>query len=98
MAVECVSASFAMQHFNFITPKIRRTPTKSVPRLVEIDALGGKGLPQIDALYIGGGFPKLMRLIGTEYSFRDAVRNAAEKGLPIVCRVRRSKCSSEKRL
>src|SRR5664279_3385595 len=63
MAVECVSASFAMQHFNFITPKISKNSNESVPRLsrsmpleVKVSLRSTRSISEVD-------FPKLMRLI-----------------------------------
>ena len=70
--------------FQFYYPENFEELQRVGAEIVEIDALGGKGLPQIDALYIGGGFPETNALnLAQNTSFRDAVRNAAEKGLPI---------------
>ncbi|MEI7670979.1 MAG: cobyrinate a,c-diamide synthase [Deltaproteobacteria bacterium] len=53
-------------------------------RIVEISALEEKRLPDVDALYIGGGFPETQaeRLAENE-DFRRSLREAAENGLPI---------------
>lgn len=53
-------------------------------RLRVINALKDRALPDIDALYIGGGFPETQaaELAGNE-SFSRSVREAAEQGLPI---------------
>lgn len=52
--------------------------------LVYLNALYDKGLPELDGLYIGGGFPETSaRELAANVSFRDSVRVAAEKGLPI---------------
>ncbi len=52
--------------------------------LVFLDALKDKGLPELDGLYIGGGFPEtsVAHLAGNE-GFRRSVKEQAEKGLPI---------------
>ncbi len=54
-------------------------------RLVMIDALRAEKLPDnLDALYIGGGFPETSaRQLAANSSFRASVRQAAEQGLPI---------------
>jgi len=54
-------------------------------RLVMIDALETDILPDnLDALYIGGGFPETSaRELAENESFRLSVRRAAEQGLPI---------------
>ncbi len=54
-------------------------------RLVMIDALQAEKLPDnLDALYIGGGFPETSaRQLAANSSFRASVRQAAEQGLPI---------------
>lgn len=52
--------------------------------LVEINALTEAELPPIDGLYIGGGFPETSaRKLSANISFRKAIKNAAEKGMPI---------------
>jgi cobyrinic acid a,c-diamide synthase len=53
-------------------------------RLVEIDSMADPGLPHIDALYIGGGFPETQaRALSDNESFRTDIREAIEKGLPV---------------
>ena len=52
--------------------------------LVEINAVSDKELPQIDALYIGGGIPETQaRALADNQSFRKSLRDAIEKGLPV---------------
>ena len=52
--------------------------------IIEISALKEKSLPDIDALYIGGGFPETHAIALAENSdFRDSLRKAIEKGLPV---------------
>lgn len=52
--------------------------------LVEISALEEKKLPDIDALYIGGGFPETNAIaLAKNASFRKSVKNAVENGLPV---------------
>jgi cobyrinic acid a,c-diamide synthase len=53
-------------------------------RIVEISAIDGKDLPDLDALYIGGGFPETHAgLLSANEAFRRSLRDAAEDGLPI---------------
>ncbi len=50
----------------------------------EINALRDKELPDIDALYIGGGFPETQAAeLAANSSFCRSLKDAAEKGLPI---------------
>jgi cobyrinic acid a,c-diamide synthase len=52
--------------------------------LVCINAMEEQELPELDGLYIGGGFPETSaKALAANTSFRDSVKAAAEKGLPI---------------
>ncbi len=52
--------------------------------IVPINALEDPALPEVDGLYIGGGFPETSaRRLADNESFRLSVREAAEHGLPI---------------
>ncbi len=52
--------------------------------LIEIDAMVQKDLPEMDALYIGGGFPETQaEALSDNRSFRHALRHAIENGLPV---------------
>jgi cobyrinic acid a,c-diamide synthase len=52
--------------------------------LVEINAMMAEKLPELDGLYIGGGFPETSaRRLSENSSFRQSVKLAAEAGLPI---------------
>jgi cobyrinic acid a,c-diamide synthase len=51
---------------------------------VMISALAGKTLPELDALYIGGGFPEThAKELAENESFRKELKAMAEDGLPI---------------
>ena len=53
-------------------------------RLVEINAISQNVLPQLDALYIGGGFPEIQaQALADNHTFRKALREEIEKGLPV---------------
>lgn len=52
--------------------------------LVYIDAMRDRALPEIAGLYIGGGFPETgARELAANTSFRQSIRQAADRGLPI---------------
>lgn len=70
--------------FQFYYPENLEELTRRGARLVEISALRDKELPEIDALYIGGGFPEThVELLSANTSFRNSIREFAETGLPI---------------
>lgn len=53
-------------------------------RLVSINALCDSRLPELDGLYIGGGFPETSASeLAANTSFRQSVKQAADSGLPI---------------
>lgn len=71
--------------FTFYYPENLEALVENGARLVFVDSLTDHTLPEdIDALYIGGGFPEtqLDRLTGND-SLMRSVRAAAERGLPI---------------
>ena len=52
--------------------------------LISINAMKEETLPDLDGLYIGGGFPETSaKALAANSSFRKSVKDAAEKGLPI---------------
>jgi len=52
--------------------------------LVEIDATSDKEIPELDALYIGGGFPETQaEVLSNNRSFRSSLRERIEDGLPV---------------
>lgn len=52
--------------------------------LVECSALNDRELPPMDALYIGGGFPEThAAALAANSGFRESLRRAIEKGLPV---------------
>ncbi len=51
--------------------------------LVPIDMMEASSLPQVDALYIGGGFPEVMaEELERNRTLREQVRTALEEGMP----------------
>ncbi|MDY7037060.1 MAG: hypothetical protein SV375_12970 [Thermodesulfobacteriota bacterium] len=52
--------------------------------LVEVNSLTQKELPELDALYIGGGFPETQaEALAGNQSFRDSLKQKIEAGLPV---------------
>jgi cobyrinic acid a,c-diamide synthase len=53
-------------------------------KLVEINALEAEELPELDGLYIGGGFPETSaRQLAGNTAFLKSIRGAIENGLPV---------------
>jgi|SRR5271169_2484273 len=70
--------------FQFYYPENLEELQRNGAEIVEINAIQGTDLPVIDALYIGGGFPETNALmLARNEDFKEAVRRAAEEGLPI---------------
>lgn len=70
--------------FQFYYPENFEELQRRGAKLVEISALTERKLPDIDALYIGGGFPETHALaLARNTSFRKALRKAVDDGLPV---------------
>jgi cobyrinic acid a,c-diamide synthase len=70
--------------FQFYYPENLQALTDRGASLVEVSAVREKVLPALDALYIGGGFPEThAEQLANNLSFRNALRDAVEKGLPV---------------
>ncbi|THB78083.1 MAG: hydrogenobyrinic acid a,c-diamide synthase (glutamine-hydrolyzing) [Desulfobulbaceae bacterium] len=53
-------------------------------RLIPVNALEDKRLPDLDGLYIGGGFPETSaRELSLNRSFRESLKDKIESGLPV---------------
>jgi cobyrinic acid a,c-diamide synthase len=53
-------------------------------KITEVSPLRENKLPEIDALYIGGGFPETHAIaLAENKTFRDSLYNAIEDGLPV---------------
>jgi cobyrinic acid a,c-diamide synthase len=70
--------------FQFYYPENFEELEQSGAELVSISALKGKKLPEIDGLYIGGGFPETHAIsLAGNASFKRSLREAVESGLPV---------------
>lgn len=70
--------------FSFYYPENLEALVEAGASLVFIDALHTAGLPPVEALYIGGGFPEMfMDELAANRDLRQDIRQAAEHGLPI---------------
>lgn len=69
--------------FGFYYPGDLEAFRQAGAELIEIDTLATTYLPDIDALFIGGGFPERhAAALAANHSLREAIRNAIEAGLP----------------
>lgn len=70
--------------FQFYYPENLEELARCGATLVEISALRDKELPELDALYIGGGFPEThVEMLSANTTFRNSIREAADLGFPI---------------
>ncbi len=70
--------------FQFYYPENLEALVRAGAELVQISPLADGTLPDVDGLYIGGGFPETLAPALTDNrSFRRSVRDAAEAGLPM---------------
>jgi cobyrinic acid a,c-diamide synthase len=70
--------------FQFYYPENFEELEKRGAKLVEVSALTARALPDIDALYIGGGFPETHAIaLAKNTAFRRSLKKAVEKGLPV---------------
>jgi cobyrinic acid a,c-diamide synthase len=70
--------------FQFYYPENIEALTAAGAETVFISPLTDKSLPELDALYIGGGFPEThAQQLAANESFRKQIKALAETGLPI---------------
>lgn len=70
--------------FQFYYPENIEELEKNGAEIIEVNAIKEDRLPDIDALYIGGGFPETNAIrLAENLKFKDSVRKAADRGLPI---------------
>lgn len=70
--------------FQFYYPENLTELEKRGAKLIMVSPLKESGLPDIDALYIGGGFPETHAIaLSKNTGFRKSLRQAIERGLPV---------------
>jgi cobyrinic acid a,c-diamide synthase len=70
--------------FQFYYPENLEALAREGASLIEISPLRDAELPDVDALYIGGGFPETLASALTENRpFLDSLRRSIERGLPV---------------
>lgn len=70
--------------FQFYYPENFEELEKRGAELVEVSALTARKLPDVDALYIGGGFPETHAIaLAKNRAFRTSLKMAVEQGLPV---------------
>ncbi|MCG6988563.1 MAG: cobyrinate a,c-diamide synthase [Gemmatimonadetes bacterium] len=70
--------------FQFYYPENLEGLEREGAHLVYVSPLADAELPEVDALYVGGGFPETLAARLTDNaSFRESVRRAVAEGLPV---------------
>jgi cobyrinic acid a,c-diamide synthase len=71
--------------FTFYYPENLEALERQGAEIVEINALKDPGLPLLDALYIGGGYPEThAAALAANGAFRATLRREIEAGLPVI--------------
>jgi len=70
--------------FSFYYPENLEALAREGADVIEVSPLSDAALPQLDALYIGGGFPETLAAgLAENRPFLDALRARIERGLPV---------------
>jgi cobyrinic acid a,c-diamide synthase len=70
--------------FQFYYPENLDALARAGAALVDVSPLRDPALPDVDALYIGGGFPETLAPgLADNEAFRESVRRAADAGMPV---------------
>ncbi len=74
---------FRDEAFQFYYPENLEALTRAGGELVEISPIRESALPEVDALYLGGGFPETLAPgLSENRSFMDSVRDSLAAGMP----------------
>jgi len=75
---------FRDEAFQFYYPENLEALEREGGQLVEISPLRDRELPEVDALYVGGGFPETFAAeLASNVTFLRAVSGAVEAGMPV---------------
>jgi cobyrinic acid a,c-diamide synthase len=75
---------FRDEAFQFYYPENLEALIREGASLIEISPLRNRELPDVDALYIGGGFPEtLAPALADNTPFLDSLRRSIKRGLPV---------------
>jgi cobyrinic acid a,c-diamide synthase len=75
---------FRDEAFQFYYPENLEALERLGARLIEISPIRDAALPEVDALYLGGGFPEtLAPALAENRPFLDSLRRSIEGGLPV---------------
>ncbi len=75
---------FRDRAFQFYYPENLEALRSYGAEVLEFDSFELRGLPEVDALYIGGGFPETQaEALAENYTLRQEIREAIEAGLPV---------------
>jgi len=70
--------------FTFYYPENLQALRAAGARLIDVSPLHDDQLPEVDALYLGGGFPEVLaEPLAANIAFRASVRAAVSAGLPV---------------
>lgn len=70
--------------FQFYYPENLEALQRGGGRLVEVSGLTDPELPELDALYIGGGFPETHAArLANNVRFKESLRESVQNGLPV---------------
>jgi len=77
-------AVFMDRVFTFYYPENLEALQRAGASLTFVDSLADEALPDVDALYIGGGFPEIfMDQLEANSSLRGDIRRRIERGMPV---------------
>jgi cobyrinic acid a,c-diamide synthase len=82
--VQCRVGVVQDEGFHFYYPENIEALEEHGAEVVSFSALNQRRLPQVDALYIGGGFPEVyVQRLADNATLRADIRSAVEDGLPV---------------